>query len=106
MITGSLDVQIENMSFLHGKEADMSRATELKESTPPHPGPNKKVISLKKRYSTALLTGITRNFVIKCLNKGAHYRCMYKRNSMSFSSVVDWSMAFYAYNAVPATMNG
>jgi len=31
---------------------------------------------------------------------------MYKKNSMNTSNVADWSMDFYAYNAVAATMNG
>ncbi len=83
----------------------MSRVTELKERKAHHPDLNMNVIRLKKQYSIALLTSITRSFVITCRNKDAHYRCMYKRNSMYTSNVVDWSMDFYAYNAVPVTMN-
>ncbi len=71
-----------------------------------NPDLNMHVISLKKRYSTALFTGITRSFVTTCRSKDAHYRCMYKRNSMNILNVVDWIMDFYAYNAVAVTMNG
>ncbi len=36
-------------------------------------------------------------------DQGAHYHSMYKRNSMNSLNVVDWSIVFYVYNAVPAT---
>ncbi len=70
-----------------------------------HPDLYMNVISLKIRYSTALLTGITQSFVMTCRNKDAHYRYMYKRNSIYTSNVVDRSMDFYAYNTVPVTIN-
>ena len=38
-------------------------------------------------------------------NKDGRYHTTYKRNSMNTSNVADWSMAFYAYNAVLAIMN-
>jgi len=60
---------------------------------------NMNVISLNKRYFTALLTGIIRSFAITGRNKDAHYRCMYKRNLMNILNVVDWSMDFYEYHA-------
>ncbi len=37
-------------------------------------------------------------------NKDGRYHTTYKRNSMITSNVADWSMDFYAYNAVPATV--
>jgi len=51
------------------------------------------------------LTGTTRSFVLTWRNKDGRYHTTYKRNSMNTSNVADWSMAFYAYNAVLAIMN-
>lgn len=80
--------------------------TELRNSRKSHHSDlSMDVISLKNRYSIALLTGITRSFAITCRNKDAHYRCMYKRNSMNILNLVDWSIDFYVYNAVAVTMN-
>ncbi len=71
-----------------------------------HPGPLINATGQKQRCSMELLIGTTRNFVLTWRNRGAHYRSMYKKNSMNILNVDDWSMDFYAYNAVPATMNG
>jgi hypothetical protein len=63
-------------------------------------------IGQKKHASIALLTGTTWSFVLTWRNKDGLYRSTYKKNSMNTANVADWSMDFYAYNAVPATMNG
>ncbi len=70
-----------------------------------HPNPLMNAIGQKKHSSTVLLTGTTRSFVLTWRNKDGRYHTTYKRNSMNTSNVADWSMDFYAYNAVPAIMN-
>jgi hypothetical protein len=70
-----------------------------------HPNPLMNAIGQKKHASTALLTGTTRSFLLTWRNKDGLYPITYKRNSMNTSNVADWSMVFYAYNAVLAIMN-
>jgi hypothetical protein len=63
------------------------------------------VTDLNKPYSTASLKGTIRSFLLTWWRKASFYLTMYKKNSMNTSNVADWSMDFYAYNAVPAIMN-
>ena len=70
-----------------------------------HPNPLMNAIGQKKHSSSVLLTGTTRSFVLTWRNKDGRYHTTYKKNSKNTSNVADWSMAFYAYNAVLAIMN-
>ncbi len=71
-----------------------------------HPSPLMNDTDQKEHYFMALLIGTTRCFVLTCRNKDGRYHTTYKRNSMNTSNVADWSMDFYTYNVIPATMNG
>ena len=70
-----------------------------------HPNALMNAIGQSQHASMALLISTTLHFLLTCPNKDGRYPTTYKRNSKNTSSVADWSMDFYAYNAVPATMN-
>jgi len=81
----------------------MHRTSVLKESAPPQPSHE------RHRPEKTLLCRIIDRYYPEFRSYMAEqrrpYHTTYKRNSMNTSNVADWSMAFYAYNAVLAIMN-
>jgi len=81
----------------------MHRTSVLKESAPPQLAHERH--RPEKTLLYRIIARTTRSFVLTWRNKDSRYHTTYKRNSMNTSNVADWSMAFYAYNAVLAIMN-